>query len=1309
MKKLLLLLIGAVVGMAVHADVTIRFYNTGNWSQVNCWAWTTGQAGGEWLSANGYDLSDTDKKWPGPAMTKQGDKNCYEITFKNAPEKIIFSPNGDGSKQVQVSYSAGNFYNASGVVNVGEKYKVGSSIDGWSKHPMTFDAAANAVVYTYTAVQSVAGDDRMLEMWIDGKKFTSTQNAKVFNGVTTTYLMQELDDKQIKIAKGYAGDILCSFNLDNYELTLSNPNGQTAGSRLHIHTMALIENQNIFPFDLENGSNPYEVTINVPAPLAQDVPLCVHLRQDGGEYTAYSAEFEYEAESEEGTNDKTRKYLPMAGKIATAALGIVGDQADYIVLPKGLKGAIKIAVTTAEDYTPTEVSVSGGEMGTMPYTYKLWENFKDGGALEQTMDFTPHTGHFDVEYTFDGTEKGHLFKVERYLDGQSVTGRRWGIARHSATYVPNAAGVTYSPLSANGTDNPVLPEGLKGTVTISVYVDKDGVPEKFIIRGGHFGDEPDAYTIYYYDTTPDHSKSNPYVHIWRTEAGSADIPYQQWGNGYAAEEKMEATGQYVKSGSNYYPLFKYTFTWHMIPSMLSIHEGSTMYVNNTRFENGGYYHYGSTAADATRPSELVSGVTFYMHWKEDWLSLSQLDNNTKKPVHAPKCYLADTEFDAIDNQANYWKVWNDGKTMEVIDDFVPVVSTDPNMIVAQDEQMTVTEKYQIWKCTFSPEELQGKKNVYFSIMGNDGHPWVYASRQADLEQESDFTKYIYSTQQDGKGRYAAQAFLTYDQFSTLDAQGRPNIYLIGDNKGAIALPASWSLRDPGVFASEQGCFYIPLDISTEADAKFKMSWISVNDAITLNGINDGTDGKYAKDGYRQWATFDLGIIGVNDDKSIYPAGYDGVDITYEGNDRKASFKPNHSIAFLNYNQFDWFVSKDVLHGDDFNTGKAYIVVDPHSTCRTVTLIPYDPNPQIGITSTASGKKTLTKEEAEAFHGNHSHHLSGAAHNGHIYMDRVNYISGDITLTKSNPNLLNWFDLMYSIYMDGEEVLSLPNPADKLHMDYMPMSSSNKVGIRAEYKNQTTKLTFHSKLGSGEFSAPDMKFPQPLEEYVTATKVVDPGTATNPEMFGRMGLMIEKIQFDVEEDTELNYYADFTFDLGDRAEIIHGTHRIKTYYDVYAAELALEGWEFLPTDNDYDFATGKHDWSTKIKEGKQPSVYLTNTGDNMVEGDDVHGKLYAVYPFYYQLTPTLSGSGAPRKAATDPTNTYNVVYIVKEAPVTAKVGSGVVSGVEEVAVDGDLTGAEAEYFTLSGVRVYGDPTPGIYICRKGNVVTKVIVK
>jgi hypothetical protein len=42
-------------------------------------------------------------------------------------------------------------------------------------------------------------------------------------------------------------------------------------------------------------------------------------------------------------------------------------------------------------------------------------------------------------------------------------------------------------------------------------------------------------------------------------------------------------------------------------------------------------------------------------------------------------------------------------------------------------------------------------------------------------------------------------------------------------------------------------------------------------------------------------------------------------------------------------------------------------------------------------------------------------------------------------------------------------------------------------------------------------------------------------------------------------------------------------------------------------------------------------------------------------------------------------------------------------------DAIINSADAEYYTLQGVKVQGKPAPGIYICRQGNKATKVVVK
>ena len=51
---------------------------------------------------------------------------------------------------------------------------------------------------------------------------------------------------------------------------------------------------------------------------------------------------------------------------------------------------------------------------------------------------------------------------------------------------------------------------------------------------------------------------------------------------------------------------------------------------------------------------------------------------------------------------------------------------------------------------------------------------------------------------------------------------------------------------------------------------------------------------------------------------------------------------------------------------------------------------------------------------------------------------------------------------------------------------------------------------------------------------------------------------------------------------------------------------------------------------------------------------------------------------------------------------------ILSGIENVISEkGD--DIPAEFYTVSGIRVDGEPTPGIYLRRKGNIVEKVIIR
>lgn len=1336
MKKILLLLVGAIVSFVANAalyvvgnDPSIGNYelanalvisetsadgyyhfkapqgkefqmaknSDGKWDGTSdCFNANTLYRDGEWSESNGVKTIKTTLTWNG-----SNDNRKFTLS-----DDFLYVRVSADYTEVQVSKTE-DF----GGGEVTHTYKIKSAVDGsdWPLHDMEPDGTGK-YVYTYVGV-TAASSARGLGMEIDGKWRGTTQTGKTFDGRTLSCYMKATSNGNIEIAASYAGDIKCTFDPDTEMLTLEKPGGDDDRARLHIHTMAMLNGQQIFPFDLE-GENPYKVSITINAPLADDLPLCVHRRQGSEDYVGY------------GFSERMT-YVPLESGNTNPLVELPADENANIVLPKGLKGTITFAVNMVENL-PKELTISGGEIAQNLYTYVLWDNF-NSTSLTETQEFYAHTGHFDVKYTFTGEETGRLFKVERKLNGQTVSGRRWCVVRNSAEYVPSPTGTFYDQLSATGTDNIVLPEGILGEVTISVYVDEEGVPNRFHIQGGHLGEGPEQdYVIYFYDTTANGDHNAPYAYMWRKEAGDKTSEFTTWWPADQTERdraKMVATNKYIKDGENYYPVYKLAFSWgHMIPHFVIIHNDGTKYTEGNTdltFVNGGWYHSDATTARTDlsekdlvdKPGEIPA--TFYMHWKEDWIQDSQkgADGN---PLYVPRCYIYSGNIGDTSNDEVAWNIWNNAKEMTTIDELAPSISTDPNMLVADGEQMTITEKYQIWKCDFTGQERKGKENVCFVMMSKDKKPWVYASRSEGFAEPDYLTRYIFATADEDGNRYAVQSFIPYDDFKQLDRQGRPYVYLVGNEDGAIK-GLQWSpLAIENGFAAEDGCFYIKLDVGNTADAKFKMSWINPKDAIVRNNVTKGAD-----DNQRAWATFDLGIFGV-DDTWKYPAGYDAPAMNWkdDANDKVYSVKceSNKSIRYLNYNQYNWYVEKSQLTSD---SPTWYIVVDPHSTCRTVTLIPYDPNPSVTLTTTGFGTIHLDEAQARIFHGDHSSHLNGASYNGHIYMQDLNVCSGTVKIKKSHEALKENFDLKYSIYMNNDLVLEHENPDDVLSLKYMPLGASGEVGIRASYENKTTHLTFHSKLGTGVYEGATVSFPQPTVGFSKACKVMDPGVESNPAMRGRIGVLVEDISFQVEE-TPYIYYTDFNFDQGDRAEILHGDHRVVKAYPTLFGKKTLSGWEFVDYDNNYEFTeagvVGKNNWSGHFADAqKNASIYLTNTGEDVTT---VEGKVYAVYPFFYQVNPTIDNpSSAPRRAANDQTSDlpadldnvkYHVTNVYIEQPVEVAVQDGVISGIENVAVDADAD-ADVEYFTVSGVRVTGDPAPGVYLMRKGSTVTKVIVR
>lgn len=232
--------------------------------------------------------------------------------------------------------------------------------------------------------------------------------------------------------------------------------------------------------------------------------------------------------------------------------------------------------------------------------------------------------------------------------------------------------------------------------------------------------------------------------------------------------------------------------------------------------------------------------------------------------------------------------------------------------------------------------------------------------------------------------------------------------------------------------------------------------------------------------------------------------------------------------------------------------------------------------------------------------------------------------------------------------------------------------------------------------------------------------------------GHFGVWMPDVTMHVNEN-EYAVYGDFRFD-GFSGEIVNSDHRIAKP-SFFADESYLLDWTKLEDESQYDFNNYANDWSSKIiSENQTLPVYLPEAVTDVTDFDEletkykdykVSGNVYAVYPFLYEMNPTVTvlqtlPGNSPRRAVSDSPVTPNTVTddgienledfalnkMVLAAPVTKTI-SGIVSGVENVEADGSE--GPAEYFTVAGVRVAGEPTPGIYLRRQGTKVEKVVIR
>lgn len=959
-----------------------------------------------------------------------------------------------------------------------------------------------------------------------------------------------------------------------------------------------------------------------------------------------------------------------AGGIAfsgeTVTWKISGNSGNNTIVA-GYKGTVKFSVS-GDVLTVEEV----GEV--VPTTvYELWTNFRNGDTFVGKLLNEENNYSFTLEFLGDETGT----KAGLHVDGE------WRGASNTSAYDGNAK--TYNMTTTQGGDI-TFAEGLKGAVTFVLNVADNtlSVSGGTIEQGGGDDDE-NSYTIYFYDRN--NVGTDIYVHIWTGEA-----TFKPWGKD--DEIKMQPTGKYIFRDNNYYPLYVLNFSWNKTPEKILIWNGDAIsekkFVTDIVFVNNGYYTNGATVVETDlSPVDMGTAQDYiYFHLKEDLIY--EGINAAETPV--------------------YCNVLNNGS-------YIGGSARDE-----AHKMELVSSKYQIYRYKLSEAEAEGN-DVEFSFQNRSGLGKDWATFRATLSEkfnQARWTEFIYATAKRGINgvdtQYAVQTYITWPEFAELDAQGRPALYLVGE--GAIE-GLGWDPANPMTYLNQDGsCFYIPVTIKGTQLTFFKMSWVNAGyykEHATPGMTNDARD----------WATFDLGIVGV-DDKFAYPDNSYVLNIVAGGTlgqDVNCTvFATNTSVKYCNYNQYNW-----TIEGTKLTPGQYYVVVDTHDTCRTVTLVNFDPNPSVKVSDTEINTITLGSDQAIALH-HHYDHLGLASHNGHIPMDKVNTCEGTLTITGSSGLDINnaGFDIQYTVSMNGDEVVSYTGKPGSIHMNYLPLASSNDIEIRAMYTDVArdgrngTGLTFHSRRGEASVEIP-ATMPAPVATINNSLYV-------KPADDAPYGVLLDDIT--LECVTDYNVYGDLTFDFdvpdadtSRRVEIIHENHQLYPLMDVSV----LNGWTplVLSEENDfanYDFEGGSNDWSSKIiQEGVNVPVFLSRytdiTSKELLEDKTVTGMAYAIYPFIYETSPSVevvpeNGSSAPRKAPAVLPNDmsgFAISQFARSTPISIDVDAkGAISGVENVAADMEADG-DAEYYTISGVRVQGAPAPGIYLRRQGDKVAKVVVR
>ena len=795
-----------------------------------------------------------------------------------------------------------------------------------------------------------------------------------------------------------------------------------------------------------------------------------------------------------------------------------------------------------------------------------------------------------------------------------------------------------------------------------------------------------------------------------------------------------------------------TYIWRLpegkgVPTNVKFSNGGANATDDLVFKNHATYY-----PDGSIVEEIVRGANIlYCHFKTDRVRRTNGNENA-----IPRCHVFG------DNDVHFTERGTDAEKMTKIDD-----PTDEN----GEGKGGITARYELWKYEIPVEEFQSGKynNAFFYVAIDDAFTDDSKTSKWQISQgwgenrnnylKENWTKYIYATCEidDSKVKYAVPSYVTPSEFLTLHQKnvvekGRDGIFIVGPKNNFTykdAATDNWlqlndfEPTDQRRLTPDDGVFYLEVRPNENGNNMFKLSRMDVlvqkNTAETREG--GASEAQLAHD--RNWATFDLGCIGI-DTKQVPGEDY----AENQGPAGRVTFQLNRPYKYTNNNACDWFISGSTSESRWIILDTHYDSTDENYQCETVTITDFNPHPTLTAEFTTfetAGElpADLDPEQTPV------PHLDACGANPHVAL-KYNYAHAQATIGASTT--ISKFTRNYEIEYDGKNVADIPGTISSFKYDYYPVNvSGSSLKIRARYKDNDSGLKFHSLTSDGRPDGLVYHSNEPTgtalnakyieEEYKVTYKTDDKGNQVldkhNKPIVEKVertfGVLVPNFNINIESDYnwngttgELGAYADYqVFDengkeITEKCKLFTAAknqHMIDCINLTYKSESAYNNFC-------WNWSADAH-WAQALKEETdRASLYFEVINETPVaDVEDLKERTYtivlqAVYPLVYQKNPILVASASEangdvaQTAAETTSPEYVISHVRKTLPITVTVSpDNTVTGVDEVFGDAEADNADApaEYYTISGVRVNGDLAPGIYVVRRGNKVTKEVVK